>query len=211
MFMIFLHSSLRGMRKPRRCAQGRDELLRREARATAMDNRRRWYCGAVLLVAVCFGPLARAAEQIETTLVAEVREETNVAGRRVARLVPATVLREGQVVFYTVRILNRTSEPAREVAVVQRVPENTAYVPKSAGGPGAEIMFSADGGQTFGKEGQLIVVEQSLPLSDPSPGTIRQPLTRPATPEDYTHIRWRLRNPLAPGAVALARFRAVFK
>lgn len=176
-----------------------------------MDNRLRRYRCAVLLIAICVGPLARAAEPIETTLIAEVREETNVAGRRVARLVPATVLREGQVVFYTVRILNRTSEPAREVVVVQRVPENTAYVPKSAGGPGAEITFSADGGQTFGKEGQLIVVEPALPLSGLPPGTIRQPLTRPATPADYTHVRWRLRNPLAPGAVALARFRAVFK
>jgi hypothetical protein len=30
-------------------------------------------------------------------------------------------------------------------------------------------------------------------------------------PQDYTHIRWHLRNALAPGAVALARFRAVFR
>ncbi|HWK75332.1 MAG TPA: hypothetical protein VNQ81_13730 [Povalibacter sp.] len=156
-------------------------------------------------------PAARAAESIETTLVAEVREETNVAGHRIARLVPAKVLHEGQVVFYTVRILNQGSEPAREVVVVQRVPENTHYVPNSAGGPGTEITFSADGGQTFAREGQLIVMEQSLPLSEPSDGAARQPLTRPATAEDYTHIRWRLRNSLAPGAVALARFRAVFK
>jgi len=165
----------------------------------------------VLLAAAWLAPAVQAAESIETTLIAEVREEANVAGRRLARLVPATVLHEGQVVFYTVRILNRTSEPARDVVVVQRVPENTHYVPNSAGGPGAEITFSADGGQSFAREGQLIVAEPSLPLSEPTDGTVRQPLTRPATSEDYTHIRWRLRNPLAPGAVALARFRAVFK
>lgn len=168
-------------------------------------------CWAVLLAAAWLASAVQAAESIETTLIAEVREEANVAGRRLARLVPATVLHEGQVVFYTVRILNRTSEPARDVVVVQRVPENTHYVPNSAGGPGAEITFSADGGQSFAREGQLIVVEPSLPLSEPTDGTVRQPLTRPATSEDYTHIRWRLRNPLAPGAVALARFRAVFK
>lgn len=169
------------------------------------------FCWAVLSTAAWFGPVAQAAEPIETTLIAEVREEANVAGRRIARLVPATMLHEGQVVFYTVRILNPTSEPAREVLVVQQVPENTHYVPNSAGGPGAEITFSADGGQSFAREGQLVVVEPPLPLADPADGTVRQPLTRPATPEDYTHIRWRLRNPLAPGAVALARFRAVFK
>lgn len=168
-------------------------------------------CWAMLLAAALFGPAARAAEPVETTLIAEVREESSVAGRRVARLVPATVLHEGQVVFYTVQILNRNPEAVRDVVVVQRVPENTQYVPNSAGGPGAEITFSADGGETFAREGQLVVVEPSLPLAEPAGTAVPQPLTRPATPEDYTHIRWRLRNPLAPGAVALARFRAIFK
>lgn len=173
-------------------------------------DKRSLFCWAVLLATVGLGPVARAADSIETTLVAEVRDEANVAGRRIARLAPAKALHEGQVIFYTVRILNRGSEPARDVVVVQRVPENTHYVPNSAGGPGVEITFSADGGQTFARDGQLIVVEPSLPLADPADGTVRQSLTRPATADDYTHIRWRLRNPLAPGAVALARFRAVF-
>ena len=31
---------------------------------------------------------------------------------------------------------------------------------------------------------------------------------RRAAVEDYTHVRWRLRAPLAPGATALLRFRA---
>lgn len=207
MFMISLHSS--------QCRLGIAGRLRqpaavRRTRKGGMDEWQR-LCWAVLLATAWLASAVQAAESIETTLIAEVREEANVAGRRLARLVPATVLHEGQVVFYTVRILNRTSEPARDVVVVQRVPENTHYVPNSAGGPGAEITFSADGGQSFAREGQLIVVEPSLALSEPTDGTVRQPLTRPATPEDYTHIRWRLRNPLAPGAVALARFRAVFK
>jgi len=207
--MISLHSPP--------CKPGIAHRLReRAATQLACRTRKRgmdkWsrLCCTVLLATVWLAPAVRAAESIETTLIAEVREEANVAGRRIARLVPAKVLHEGQVVFYTVRILNQGSEPAREVVVVQPVPENTHYVPNSAGGPGAEITFSADGGQTFAREGQLIVVEQSLPLSEPADGGVHQPLTRPATAEDYTHIRWRLRNPLAPGAVALARFRAVF-
>ena len=35
--------------------------------------------------------------------------------------------------------------------------------------------------------------------------------TQLAPVAQYTHIRWQLRNPLAPGATALARFRATFR
>jgi uncharacterized repeat protein (TIGR01451 family) len=122
--------------------------------------------------------------------------------------VPAQGLRQGQEIFYTVRIRNASMSAAQNVEVTQRIPQNTSYVPASAGGPGAQISFSADGGSTFGKEGELIIVDQSGALLQQSPE--RATLTRPATARDYTHLRWRLRNALAPGAVALARFRAVF-
>lgn len=144
------------------------------------------------------------ADDIETTLVAETRLEIPAPNdRRISRLVPAATLQQGQEIFYTVRIRNSGNGAARDVEVVQRIPENTTYVADSAAGPGAEVSLSADGGATFGKEGQLTVTEQPTP--------VHTPLTRPATPQDYTHVRWRLRNPLAPGAVALARFRAVFR
>ncbi|HEY5809595.1 MAG TPA: hypothetical protein VIT67_16590 [Povalibacter sp.] len=148
----------------------------------------------------------------EVELVAEVREEVEVApGRSIARLVPAGVLHQGQEIFYTVRIRNPTAAPLQNVEVIQRIPQNTAYVPDSAGGPGADIDVSADGGQTFGNEGQLSIVDQSTLALMQTSVTDRHPLTRPAVPADYTHIRWRLRNSLAPGAVALARFRAAFQ
>ena len=150
---------------------------------------------------------ARASDAVAVTLVAEVRNEVELAGRKSARLLPATVLEQGQEVFYTVRILNPSAAAVRDVVVVQRIPQNTTYVPNSVGGPGAEITFSADGGRSFAKEGQVTITEQTAPSA--SPGSAA--LTRPAMPQDYTHIRWRLRNSLAPGAVALARFRAVFR
>jgi uncharacterized repeat protein (TIGR01451 family) len=140
-----------------------------------------------------------AVAAVQTTLVAEVREESaGSSGNPVRYFVPATVLEQGREVFYTVRIKNPGAQFANDVVVVQRIPQNTSYVPNSAAGPGAEIGVSADGGQSFGVEGRLT-------FTDPTG------LARPATAQDYTHIRWHLRNPLAPGAVALARFRAVFR
>lgn len=152
-----------------------------------------------LVAAVSAFPTLAQEPTVEVRLIAEVRMESGASsGNPVMYFAPATVLEQGREVFYTVSIRNPGAESAQNVAVVQRVPQNTSYVPRSAAGPGAEITLSTDGGQTFAAEDALI-------YTDPAG------LTRPATAQDCTHIRWRLRNPLAPGAVALARFRAIFR
>jgi uncharacterized repeat protein (TIGR01451 family) len=155
---------------------------------------------ALASLIICHVEPAPAQEpgEVHTELIAEVREPAGLVGnRQTYRYVPATVLSEGQVVFYTVRITNPGSAAAREVVVTQRVPTNTIYVAGSAAGPGADVSFSIDGGQTFAPAEQLKVLQDGQ--------------MRPIAEEQYTHIRWRLRNALAPGAVALARFRALFR
>jgi uncharacterized repeat protein (TIGR01451 family) len=161
--------------------------------------------GLILAIMTTLATPALASEAVElrTQLIAEVRETLDThqgraldthQGRPVHRMVPANRLSQGQVVYYTVRITNPTPVFANNVVVSQKVPANTTYVKDSAVGPGADVEFSLDGGVTFARP-------EDLKLDD---GTR-------APPERYTHIRWRLRNPLAPGAVALARFRAVFR
>jgi uncharacterized repeat protein (TIGR01451 family) len=142
-----------------------------------------------------FATVAVATETVElrTQLIAEVRESTGPAEHPTVRLVPAGRLSQGQVVYYTVRITNPTPVFANKVQVSQLIPANTTYLPGSAAGPGAEIEFSIDGGQTFAR-----------------PENLKQADGTRAPPARYTHIRWTLRNPLAPGATALARFRATF-
>lgn len=153
-----------------------------------------------IIVALLAFPTLAQQTAVEVRLIAEVRMESSNAssGNPVRYFVPATVLEQGREVFYTVRIRNPGAESAQNVVVVQRVPQNTAYVARSAAGPGADISLSTDGGQTFAAEDALI-------YTDPNG------LTRPATAQDCTHIRWKLRNSLAPGAVAMARFRATFR
>ena len=138
---------------------------------------------------------AHASEAVElrTELVAEVKETITAQERQVSRLVPAKTLAQGQVVYYTVRITNPTPVAANNVVVDQLIPANTTYLDGSAAGPGADIEFSIDGGLTY-------AAAANLRLDD----------GKQAPPERYTHIRWRLHNPLAAGAVALARFRATF-
>lgn len=136
---------------------------------------------------------------VEIKAVAEVREQVQTAdGRTIWRFKPATELQQGDEVFFTLHIRNTTAIVAPDVTVTWPVPANTVYVRGSATGPSAEVSYSVDGGRTFGRGAQLRVRDAT---GD----------ERSATEGDYTHIRWRLRYPLAPQAVALARFRAIFQ
>jgi len=155
-------------------------------------------------ITVVFGVILRSGadaqelQDVQTELVAEVRENVSTTpGREVFHFVPARLLEQGQVVYYTVRITNQTTVPLRNVAVVQPVPANTVYIADSASGPGADVSFSIDGGRAFAPADALTIEID---------GT-----KQPAQPAQYTHIRWQLRNALAPGATALARFRAMFQ
>jgi len=143
------------------------------------------------------GVPAQDPTEIQTELIAEVRENVSTTpGREVFRFVPARLLEQGQVVYYTLRITNQSTVPLRNVAVVQPVPANTTYLADSASGPGAVVTFSVDGGKTFGPADSLLIESEGA--------------RQLAHTSQYTHIRWQLRNPLAPGATALARFRATF-
>ncbi len=119
-------------------------------------------------------------------------------GSQLKELLPAAEIREGQVVYYTLKIRNPSQRAAHNVVVTKPVPANTRYVADSAAAPGALLSFSVDGGITFASARQLVLKDE-------------RGLLRPAPPERYTHIRWQMRYPLAPGAVAYARFRAVFR
>ena len=62
-----------------------------------------------------FSQLPAGAEEpsdVATELVAEVRENISTTpGREVYRFVPARLLEQGQVVYYTLRITNQTTVP----------------------------------------------------------------------------------------------------
>jgi uncharacterized repeat protein (TIGR01451 family) len=182
-----------------RAVQGAARVLRCGTTSHARRGHAKYgaLAGALLFLA---GSPAAAEEHagVVTRLIAEVRETVRTPnGREAHRFVPATLLSQGQVVYYTVRIQNPTPAYLSDVSVTQRIPANTAYLPGSAAAPAAEVAFSVDGAQSFVREGELSMNAEGS--------------AQPAAPERYTHIRWTLRHPLAPGAVALARFRAVFR
>lgn len=193
------------IRVDRRLSLRRNEAQTPEARyvsscrpRTGCFVLRRAALRCAITLAVAFGfPAARADEltSVVTQLVAEVRETVRAPdGRETHRFAPATLLIQGQVVYYTLRIHNPTPVFIDDVEVTQRIPANTTYIAGSAAGPGAEVSLSSDGGRTFEPE-------RARSVASPAP---------PGASSAYTHIRWKMRYALAPSAVALARFRAVF-
>jgi uncharacterized repeat protein (TIGR01451 family) len=112
-----------------------------------------------------------------------------------ARLVPADKLAPGDELVLTVTFLNTTQHALDGVRITQPIPPTMRYVEGSGVGPGSQVLYSVDGGQTYGLPNELGVV---------APDGAR----RVATAGDYTHVRWLIKAPLAPGARAFVRFRA---
>jgi uncharacterized repeat protein (TIGR01451 family) len=134
--------------------------------------------------------------RIEVTTAAERLAAPSDSGG--AELVPAPAPTTGDEIIYTVTFTNTGGPTADGVRVTNPIPKETRYLAGTAYGPGCEVLFSVDGGRTFGSPSELKV--------------LRGDGTRAvADAAEYTHIRWILRAPLGAGAKGFARFRAVVR
>jgi uncharacterized repeat protein (TIGR01451 family) len=141
--------------------------------------------------------LAQTAERgcIELKTAGDV-EQTYVdgAGNTAKRLVPAAKVVPGDEIVWTITANNICTTPAADVAITNPVPEHMRYVGDTAFGPGAAIEFSLDGG-SFAAPAALLVRD-----ADGS--------QRPARPDEYSHIRFVLGQPIGPNATLIVRYRA---
>jgi uncharacterized repeat protein (TIGR01451 family) len=143
-------------------------------------------------------PVATGSGPLEATIVAEsLQVDVRPDGTEARAWTPATRLSTGDEVYYTIRVHNPGKAPVSDVVVTKRLPFGVRYRRGSAVGPACAVQLSSDGGTTF--------VTDSQPKGD---GTSKSKRAAPAV--EYTHVRWLLGRPLAPGATALLRFRASF-
>jgi uncharacterized repeat protein (TIGR01451 family) len=112
------------------------------------------------------------------------------------QIASGTVASHADQLIVSVRFTNASESVLDTVRITSPIPADVKYVPGSASGPGSEVLFSVDQGQTFARP-----VELKLPAGDGG--------TRAADAADYTHVRWVLLAPLDAGATGVARFRAV--
>lgn len=169
-----------------------------------MVNARSLLAPLALAAAVFAAGAAAQSPSGGVQLVNTAQKEIEVveAGQKVRRLVEPGKMVPGDEVVYTISYLNKGARPAERVAIVNPVPQHTRFRAGSVEGRNSEIAYSADGGKTFAAPEKLTVVARD------AKGV---PLTRPAVADDITHIRWTLREPLAPGANGYVRFRAVIE
>jgi len=143
-------------------------------------------------------PVARGSGPLLATIEAETLRVVDQPDGSTSRAwEPAARLSAGDEVYYTIRVHNPGKAEVADVVVTKRLPSGVHYKRGSAVGPACDVQFSIDGGTTFAAAEQLGL------------GAGRKP-ARKVVPSDYTHVRWILSRPLAPGATALLRFRATF-
>jgi uncharacterized repeat protein (TIGR01451 family) len=141
---------------------------------------------------------ARASLELATRVEKIVAVDAADASAPRTQLVPAGAASPGDELVVTVTFANVSGQALDGVRITQPIPSNMRYVDGSAIGPGSEVLYSIDGGASYGQPNELKVVAAD--------GT-----RRAATADDYTHIRWLLKAPLEAGARGFARFRAIVR
>ena len=153
---------------------------------------------AVLFFAAGVPVSAADAPRIQLTITAEKVVMTGQDGDRRETRVPAREVAPGDTLIYTLHYTNSGAGAARDVELVDPVPAGTVLVPKSAAGD-AVITFSINGGKDF----KPYPVKYTIVKPDGA----REQVEAPAAM--YTHVKWRVAGPIAPGAGGQLSFRAI--
>ena len=140
------------------------------------------------------------AQTVELVTKAEREVEVLEKGVKVKKSGPPEKIVPGDEVLYTVAYMNKTAKPAEKIVITNPVPKHTRYKDGTAAGEGTDITFSVDHGKTFATSDKLTVA-----IKDKSGKNV----VRPATAQDYTHIRWVIRQSVAPGRSGTVTFHAV--
>jgi uncharacterized repeat protein (TIGR01451 family) len=144
--------------------------------------------GGVLLSVVVSRAQVAPALELKTTAAREIKVAKN--GRLVVERVPVEVSRPGNVIVYTIAYRNLAKTAIAEASIVDPIPAGTVYVPGSAEGVDTRVTCSVDGGRSYQEPPVMVAVrapdgtEKSMPVSA----------------DRYTHIKWVVKQPVAPGA-----------
>jgi uncharacterized repeat protein (TIGR01451 family) len=155
----------------------------------------------VVLVLALLAPAAAWAQQkgsIELKSIAEVEiTETNAKGEKEVKRVDTAKAKvvPGDIVIFSTYYTNISGKPAENVMITNPVPEHMLYMDRSAEGKGTTIEFSVNGGKSYSTPDKLSITDASGK-------------SRKAVASDYTHIKWTVSKPVAPGVKGDVSFKA---
>jgi uncharacterized repeat protein (TIGR01451 family) len=153
-----------------------------------------------LMLSLCvllFASPAWAKPRIVISIAQSKEVVETKSGARTTRMTPTDTASPGDVVEYVLSYANQGDELAKDAVVDDQIPKGTTYIANSASAEGAELTFSSDGGKTFAKP-----VKLTYEFRSPS-GAVEK---RVATPAEYTHIRWTIKQ-VPPGGTGKVAFR----
>ncbi len=147
-----------------------------------------------------FASVVHAADaSIKVTSIAQTEVEVaDKSGKRSVKRTPVEKAVPGSEVIFTTTFENTIDKAASNIVINNPIPTDTEYKAGSAFGKDCEILFSTDGGKTFGHADELKVKD-------------KEGKERNALPKEYTHIRWTYKAPLSPGKSSEVGFRAIIK
>jgi uncharacterized repeat protein (TIGR01451 family) len=135
--------------------------------------------------------------KLTSTVFRQVEVE-NEQGVKVVELIPVDKALPGEALVIRITYANTSSEPARNIVIVNPVPDQMSYVSGSAAGDLVVSTFSIDSGKSF-----------DLPEKLQVEGEDGKMITAPAG--KYTHVRFRRIEALDAGQEDNVSFKAVLK
>lgn len=107
------------------------------------------------------------------------------------------VARPGDEIRYSLVFTNVTRGTVNNVQFVDPLPQGLVYVLGSAKAQQpVRVEYSIDGGKSYWAQPMIEMVEDGKKVEKPAPR------------ERYTHVRWTVLGPVAPGGQVMAEFRA---
>jgi uncharacterized repeat protein (TIGR01451 family) len=157
-----------------------------------------------LLTGIFFLAVVSHAQQENTKLdlktTAEKEVKVKQSGKTITKKMPLDKANPGDVVVYTITYSNVGKGSVLEAMIVNPIPKGVRYIPDTAEGKDAEIMYSIDNGRTW----QFSPVTQ---MKKPD-GSLEK---KPASTDRYTHIKWMIKKPVASGQSGKVSFKVTVK
>ena len=148
---------------------------------------------------------AAQAQQGNTKLDLKTKAEKEITvkqqGKATIKRVPLDKAAPGNILVYTITYSNAGKGPVLDAVIVDPLPAGVRYIADSAEGKDAEIRCSIDKGRTWVKPPAIMEFRKA-------DGSLEK---KPAPPEMYTHIKWAIKKPVAPGQSGQVSFKVTVK
>lgn len=149
----------------------------------------------LFLIALLTPGVVLAANRVSLASTVFVEKTiTDTSGKSRVILVEPQLVAPGDRLVFILAYRNMGGAPANDFVVTNPMPQAVAY----QGTPDETALVSVDGGRSWGRLAFLKVKD--------SDGRVRG-----ARPEDVTHVRWSMKQPIPAGAQGRLSFRGIVR